>query len=425
MIKRIIAGLCFVCTTAAFAQQNNSSPYSFYGIGDTKFKGTAENRSMGSLGVLTDSIHANLQNPATYGQLKFSTFTVGATTTKTQLQTQSESSNAGRTSVDYIALALPFKKFGVAFGLMPYTSVGYRIQNTTAAYPDGYSRLRQFEGTGGLNRVFAGVGYNITKEFSLGAEFNYYFGKIDTRSTVRIADALVPLQYYTREMNSSNYGGLAFNFGAYYNTLINKKYTWTASAVFSPETSLNGSTDREVATIQLSSGGSELVADSYKYSVQGNNDNKMPMKVALGTGFGQARSWSVGAEYTYTNSSVLGNRFDNITNVTFEKANRFAVGGYYIPKYYSFTSYLSRITYRAGLRYENTGMVISGQSIKDKGISLGLGLPLAGIGGTNLNIGAEYGQRGTKAAGLIQENYFNVFIGLSLCDKWFIKRRFE
>lgn len=425
MIKRIIAGLCFVCTTAAFAQQNNSSPYSFYGIGDTKFKGTAENRSMGSIGVLTDSIHANLQNPATYGQLKFSTFTVGATTTKTKLQTQSESSDAGRTSVDYIALALPFKKFGIGVGLMPYTSVGYRIQNTTPVYADGYSRLRQFEGTGGLNRVFGGFAYNITKSLSLGAEFNYYFGKIDTRSTVKMADADIQLQYYTREINASNYGGLTFNFGAYYNTLINKKYTWTASAVFSPEASLNGSTEREVASIQMSSSGAELVADSYSYSLPGNNDNKMPMKVALGTGFGQTRHWSVGAEYTYTNSSVLGNRFDNITNVTFEKANRFAVGGYYIPKYYSFTSYLSRITYRAGLRYENTGMVISGQSIKDKGVSVGLGLPLAGIGGTNLNLGVEYGQRGTKTAGLIQENYFNVFIGLSLCDKWFIKRRFE
>nr|WP_322625911.1 hypothetical protein [uncultured Flavobacterium sp.] len=432
MIKRFIAGLCFVCTTVAFAQQNNSSPYSFYGVGDTKFKGTAENRGMGSIGVLTDSIHINLQNPATYGQLKFSTFTIAATTTKSKLQTQSESSDAGRTSVDYLALALPFKKFGVGFGLMPYTSVGYKIQNTTAPFPDGYTRIRQFEGNGGLNRVFGGVSYNVTKNFSLGAEFSYYFGNIETKSNTVIdpnsngTTNNLPLQYYTREKNTSNYGGLSFNFGAYYTKLINKKYTWTASAVFTPESELNADTKREIATILLSSGGAEQIVDvRYPNANSGTNDNKMPMKVALGTGFGQARIWSIGGEFTHTGNNVLGNRFDNITNVTFQNAQRFAVGGYYIPKYYSFTSYLSRITYRAGLRYETTGMVISGQTIKDKGVSLGVGLPLAGVGGSNLNIGAEYGQRGTKAAGLIQENYFNVFISLSLNDRWFVKRKFE
>lgn len=84
MIKKLLAVLCFVGASSAFAQQNNSSPYSFYGLGDTKFKGTAENRSMGSIGVLTDSIHLNLQNPATYGRLKFANLAVGATSTKTK-----------------------------------------------------------------------------------------------------------------------------------------------------------------------------------------------------------------------------------------------------------------------------------------------------------------------------------------------------
>jgi hypothetical protein len=428
MIKRFIAGLCFVCTTAAFAQQNNSSPYSFYGIGDAKFKGTAENRSMGSIGVLSDSIHVNLQNPATYGQLKFSTFTIAATTTKTKLQTQSESSDAGRTSVDYLALALPFKKFGVAFGLMPYTSVGYRIQNV-APSDSGYRLDRKFEGSGGLNRVFGGAAYNITSNFSVGAEFNYYFGNIETKSNTDILfnavnDPRWSLQYSTRETNTSRYGGLSFNVGAYYTKLLNKKYTWTASAVFSPETGLNSTTDREIATVQTSSNGAEGISDSYKRRIE-SKDNKMPMKVSLGSGFGQARVWSVGAEFTHMGNNVLGNRFNNITNVTFENAQRFSVGGYYIPKYYSYTSYLSRITYRGGLRYETTGMVIRGQSIKDKAVSLGVGLPLSGIGGSNVNIGAEYGQRGTKAAGLIQENYFNVFISLSLNDRWFVKRKFE
>lgn len=426
MIKQIIAGLCLLLSTVAFSQENNASPYSFYGIGDQKFKGTAENRSMGGLGVLPDSIHLNLQNPATYGALKFTTFTVGATTSKTSLETSTESASAGRTNVDYIAVALPFKKIGVSFGIMPYTAVGYRIQNTSVDTGADLRTTKKFDGSGGLNRVFAGASYNISKNFAIGADFNYYFGGIETKSIVSLVRATdsIPIQYATREVNSSEYHAVAFNIGAYYQKLINKKYTWTASATYTPETTLSGNTTRTIATISETNNG-ETVIDSRDVDPE-NTDMKMPSKLAIGTGFGQARKWFAGVEYTMTGNDVLSNRFDNITNVTFDKGSRISVGGYYIPKYYSFTSYLSRITYRAGFRYEKTGMVISNQDINDYAVSLGFGLPIGGtIGGSNLNIGAEYGKRGTTTAGLIQEKYFNVFISLSLNDKWFVKRRYE
>jgi hypothetical protein len=424
MIKKIIAGLCLVVSTVAFAQENNASPYSFYGVGDVKFKGTVENRSMGGLGILPDSIHVNLQNPATYSSLKFTTFTVAGTTSSTQLKTTDASHTAGRTTLDYLALALPFKKLGVAFGLMPYTAVGYRVTNTIAAAnsADGLERSRRFEGNGGLNRVFAGAAYNITSKFSVGAEFQYYFGDIETQSVTNLINP--GIQYGTREMNTSDYGGVGFNVGAVYQTLINKKYTWTASAVFTPEATLNSTTTRNIATVTYSSSGSEIVNDALDITVS-DGDVKLPAKLAVGTGFGRARKWFAGVEYTYQESNKLANRFD-VTNSSFENSYKVALGGYYIPQYTSYNSYLSRVTYRAGLKYEKSGLVIAGQSINDYGLSLGVGLPLSGIiGGSNLNIGAEFGQRGTTKANLVQENYFNLFIGISLNDKWFVKRRYE
>jgi hypothetical protein len=42
-----------------------------------------------------------------------------------------------------------------------------------------------------------------------------------------------------------------------------------------------------------------------------------------------------------------------------------------------------------------------------------------------MNIGYEYGKRGTTNAGLIQENYSNITISLSLNDKWFLKRKID
>jgi long-subunit fatty acid transport protein len=57
-----------------FAQEGTSSPYSFYGIGDVRFKGTVENRSMAGVAVEQDSIHMNLENPASFANLKLTTF---------------------------------------------------------------------------------------------------------------------------------------------------------------------------------------------------------------------------------------------------------------------------------------------------------------------------------------------------------------
>jgi hypothetical protein len=42
----------------SFAQEG-TSPYSYYGIGDVRFKGTVENRSMAGIAVEQDSIHIN------------------------------------------------------------------------------------------------------------------------------------------------------------------------------------------------------------------------------------------------------------------------------------------------------------------------------------------------------------------------------
>ena len=82
------------------------------------------------------------------------------------------------------------------------------------------------------------------------------------------------------------------------------------------------------------------------------------------------------------------------------------------------------MTYRAGIRYEDTGIMIRNESINDFGISFGLGLPV-GRSLSNLNVGFEFGKRGTTDSGLIKENYANFHISLSLNDKWFIKRKYN
>jgi len=69
-------------------------------------------------------------------------------------------------------------------------------------------------------------------------------------------------------------------------------------------------------------------------------------------------------------------------------------------------------------------MEIKNETIRDYAFTAGLGLPLGGTF-SNLNLGVEYGRRGTAKALLIEENYTNVILSLSLNDRWFIKRKYD
>jgi long-subunit fatty acid transport protein len=418
MIKKLIVPVFLFFTLISFAQQGTSSPYSFYGIGDVKFKGTAENRAMGGLTIYSDSIHLNFQNPASYSNLKLTTFSLGGTYLTTDLSTNKQSEKARRTAVDYLAVGLPLGKFGVGFGLMPYSSVGYNIQSNIAATATNPEEIKQYSGTGGINKVFFGVGYALTKKLSVGIDYSYNFGKIQTYS-FRFIEGI---QYGTREKNLSDITGGTLTAGLNYTTPINKKLNGFVSVTYSPDSKLSSLNSRNIATIQYSSSGAEILVEPLDVDVA-NTNLTIPSKLAVGFGVGQNKKWMLGTEITFQKSSSMGNRFNDINNVNYENSTRFALGGFYIPNYNSFSKYYEKIIYRGGLRYENTGLIINNTSVKDYAVTAGIGLPLMGVF-SNINVGLEYGQRGTTSANLVQENYTNISIGFSLNDKWFQKRRF-
>ena len=418
MIKNSIVALCILFSTHLFAQEGTSSPYSFYGIGDIKFKGSVENRSMGGISVLPDSIHINIQNPAQLAGLKLSGLALGGTYANTKSLSEDQEGKSRRTSLDYMAVGLPLGKIGIGFGLIPFSSVGYKISKTTEASNQNSDTIQKYNGIGGVNKVFLGFGYSLTKKINIGANMQYNFGTIETTGLLYQTD----IENGTRETNISKLSGVNFDFGATYQTKLKGKLSLFGSFIFAPESKLKLSNTLNIQIVPLLSSSGITEIDS-KNTV-GNSTIKLPSKLALGTGFGEIKKWLLGTEVTFINNSVMSNRFDNITNSSFENSIRYSLGGYFIPNYNSYATYYKRIVYRGGLRYENTGLVIENKSITDFAANVGLGLPLIGTF-TNVNIGLEVGKRGTTYNNLVQENYFNISVGLSLSDKWFVKRKFD
>ncbi len=437
MIKKLVLVFIAVFAIKSYAQDGTASPYSFYGIGSLKFKGTVENRSMGGISIYTDSIHLNLKNPAAYGSKNLAVygnenrpviFSVAGSHSRLKLKSDSGEDNLKSSTFDYLSMSIPLGRLGVGFGLIPYTSVGYKLETRN----NDLSLNERFRGEGGVNRTYLSAGYYINKNFSVGVDVNYNFGNIKNSTIVfdYDPDDGTILQYQSQETNRSDLSGISLNFGLTYKAMVTDDLELQSGFTFTPETRLKSRNERSFGTILFNPDTNiEFPVDTINadLAAQGLEETEfvLPSKISFGAGIGQPRIWFVGAEYTFQNTKNFKNELYGYTGVDYSNSSTLALGGFIIPKYNSFSSYLSRVVYRAGLRFESSGLNINNTSIDEFGMSFGLGLPVGNDFFSNANIGFEYGKRGTTNNNLIQENYFNVSLSLSLNDRWFQKRRYD
>ncbi|MBF2707887.1 hypothetical protein [Flavobacterium soyangense] len=415
MINKILISACLFLSLVSFSQEGTSSPYSFYGIGESRFNGSVESRSMAGLSVAPDSIHINLQNPAGYANLKWTAFTTAGSNSHTKQKSSTSSASEQRSTFDYLSLGIPLGKFGAAFGILPYSSVGYRIENIST---DGSQNNKRFNGSGGLNRVFFGAGYRILPNLSVGANVYYNFGKIQTNSLEFFP--YVPIG--SRELNVTDLSGVNFNIGTMYQYKINKKTTIFSSLYYTPKSILVSDNTRTIGTVNFDSNYEVQGVDALEPVVT-KTDLNLPQKWTFGAGIGDSKRWFFGSEISFQGAGKLYNSYNTLDNVSYEKYQKYSFGGYFTPNPNPFVNYFKRITYRGGVKYEKTGLVVNSTSINDVGVTFGLGLPIKGSL-SNVNLGFELGKKGTTSNNLVQENYFKINIGISLNDKWFVKSKF-
>jgi len=418
MIKKILIAFLCVVAHGAFAQNGTISPYSYFGIGDDRDKGAVDTQMMGGVSMYGDSIHINLSNPAAYSKLRLTAYTAGISHKEYQLKSWNEQQRTAVTNLDYLAIGFPLaKNVGFGFGIMPYSSVGYSLNSTSNSANGEVSNF--FEGEGGLNRLYASIGFEPIKNLSFGVTANFNFGTLEYQRIQSVEG----VQFGTLDDRESNINGYDFKYALNYNPTIKDKYTLYTSVLVNTQGNLTSKNTQTLGSFSLVTGNNVEVVDvDLDASNLRNTELKIPTRTTFGLGFGENKKWFLGAEYSFQQMNDFENTFLGLDNIDYGDANTYALGGYWIPDYRSLTGYFNRITYRAGLRYDKTGMTINNKEINNFGITFGLGLPL-GADFSNLNVGFELGRRGTTDANLIEESYFKVNIGLSLNDRWFQQRK--
>lgn len=424
MIRKIIVVLITLfVSVGSFAQKNNTSAYSFFGIGEKNNINTVEQLSMGGIGVsLKDSYHLNLSNPASVASLSFTTYTLAIENRNISAKDINSSQSAASTYLSYLALGIPIgEKGGLTFGLLPNTSVGYSLISNSFNNDDVITEATQYNGEGGTNKVFLNFGYKPLKGLSVGVQGNYVFGKIENSIINQTLDAPLATKYET----VSNIKGYSLIVGTQYETKLTEKLKLSLGASFDIGNTISADGNEYLYSVSL--GSFEIPRDTI-LNRNSSGDLKSPLKTTLGVGVGERNKWFAGLDYSFQDALELkGGVFNSYSKIAYDNYSKIALGGFYTPKFNSISSYWERVTYRAGLKFEKTGLLVDGigngndfSAIDDFGISFGVGLPLSQQL-SNINIGFEFGKRGETANGLVQENYFNFRLSLSLNDKWFKK----
>jgi long-subunit fatty acid transport protein len=428
-----------------WTQTGTLSPYSISGYGERVYSGNVEQIFMGRTGIASSSYNKySIENPASLSSLQYTILDVGMRGEVTQLETSTASTTKQGANLSYAIMAFPISvkhKIGFAFGLTPYSDVGYELVNQPAGDTPVYSNI--FTGDGGINLLRAGIGYeplsksvvnpkdsnyNIYYGLSLGAGLRYSFGSLNTTTEKRYTEN--PEIFSFRDKRSAILRGTTFELGVQFKRRNPLGWNHHLAASYH----LGGDLDMTRNRLLQTYNGIQFYFHDTILNEEGVElQATIPSGIKFGYQISKGDKWTLNLEYQremWSGISIAG------VNDSYFDNERMAMGISWIPqpKIQKGVPKWQTIQYMAGLRVENTFMEFFGNQIQEVGMSFGLGIPVVKVQPTisgrlpiisRVNIGLEYFTRGTTENALVKENHYRVYLGLSLNDKWFNKRKYQ
>jgi hypothetical protein len=408
------------------AQSNLNSPYSAFGLGQLYNVNNVPVRSMGGISLgFSDNISVNINNPASYSGFDSTSFVFegGLAGYSTTMKTTDLHSSSFHASFSHLLFGFPLTSWWrTGIGLVPYSGLGYSVFDQD--HKDHIGTIRyDFSGEGGLNRFLWGSAFQPFSFLSFGINSSYLFGTIDHIQRVTYPDSMYMVN--TIINNTTVLNGLAFDFGLQIHHKLNEKTDLVIGGTYTPQMEMNAKRDYLMRSYSGVVNGVEVIKDTVM--ILDNQDGKVVLPDGYGIGFtiSQQHRWLFGIDYKVNNWSNYSNY-----GVSDSLVNSYSLhfGGKIIPDRNS-TSYLQRVQYRAGVYFGKSYLDFRNENLPEFGITFGTGLPLRGTllrrTMAMINLGFEIGEKGTLKNGLIRENYFNTYIGISVYEWWFFKRRYN
>jgi hypothetical protein len=426
----ILLVMFVITSVTAFSQATTNSPYSKYGIGVIRPQTFPQNFAMGGVGVgMRSDKDIGFLNPASYSAIAVATFDIGFTNNALWLSDGQESQYQNNPYIDHIAFAVPVVKniWGLSFGLLPYANTGYDyseiINDSIAGNVSFYNN-----GDGAINKVYLGNGLALkldsTSNISVGANTYFLFGSITYDQKAIFGNVPNGFNVWNlREVTVADFGA---DFGLQYQktftTASEDKYKLTFGATYALAADLASKNTEIVRTF---SGNIDFgtIKDTISFIDKADAVTQLPTQLGVGFSIEKENKWMLAVDYKTANWGAI-NSTDPL--YTYKSNYSLNVGAQLVPRYDG-NSYFERVAYRVGTRYNDSYLTINNENFTEYGITFGVGLPVrrADDNFPRLNLGVEYGNRGTTNGGLIKEKFVNFNIGMTINAVWFQKRKYD
>jgi opacity protein-like surface antigen len=418
--KLLLTGLIFFLIVAnSYAQVTINSPYSRFGVGELATSRNTYNFSMGGIAyAISNSQYINPYNPASnaaFDSMSF-LFSGGMVTKFGTHKTETMSSKTNFASLGYLLFGFPVTKWmKSSIGLIPYSNVGYNIVAHQVVENVGSTDF-YFKGLGGLNEFYFNSSFRLHKNLAIGAKASYLFGKSNNSRLVFFPDSIGRLN--TKIDSYIEVGNMYFDFGAQYKKQIAKGMTLGLGAIYAPSQNMNATLNYIARSYFGTSLGIESFRDTIAMELDKPGAITIPEKYGFGVMLKKNEYWMIGADYGWQNWSKYKafGLLDSLKN-----SMQFSVGGEFMPSEKVYTKYWKRVKYRLGFRYNKTYLNLNNTPLNEFGITFGLGLPVPRSLST-INLGLEWGKKGTTSNNLIQDNYLKFTLDISIWERWFVKR---
>lgn len=436
-VRGILLTLALFCGagTGLFAQSGAGSahtPYSVFGVGDVLTQGTAYHKAMGGTGIASRNRKVvNYLNPASVTARDSLSFMVDFSLMHCdRIYRQGDlHSGANLTNLNDLVMSFPiYHHSAMMIGAAPYSGLGYSFSSAETD-PELISRVgnvsKSSVGTGGLYQIFAGAGVTLWRRLSLGAEYIYYFGKMQKGTTVTYATAGFNGVTSGYEMILRAHGA---KFGLQYEQPLGH-LTLGLGATYSLGANLQGS----VKDYKISTG--SLVSDTLRNNINDFSKDKVRLAGELGVGVSLRGGERWRAEIDYTRSDwtrtgvdkVAG--FANPTGAVFSAtaAQSVRAGFELIPNVNDVRYYMRRVSYKVGAYFNKEYFLLDGNQIHSQGLTFGITLPISNQNArpnNGLSLSVDVGQRGSLKGNLVREQYVGITIGLNAFDIWFQKNQY-
>lgn len=405
-----------------YAQNSNreNAPYSRFGIGEFRNGANTLLRGMGTItSAYTNPYAVNTYNPASYPSLRLTTYEGGGIANQRNIISGDSRYGTGMATFSHFNIGIPVSKHaGLAIGLRPYSHVYYKLSDT--AVRDGLGNsANQFLGNGTLHYAFIGAGGEY-KGFSVGFNFGYMFGTLAKTTYMESLESTTTYSVLESEFSSyTRIGDIYWTLGAMHNAKLNNKLSLRTGVTFAMNQDLKATRDEYwIAILYRVSSGAEDTAYTSTGLV---NSYTIPMTYSAGVQLASTDNWTIGLDYTGMKSSDFRS-FGQVDSVG-DNAYRLSLGGEYTPDVTG-KKLLQRMTYRLGGYYGQDYISLRNTDINYYAVTLGASIPFKRTT-DRIHTALEVGRRGTEANGLFRETFIKFSLGVSLNDKWFIKRKYD